>query len=61
MKAQVQRTVYPFGYNKNVASDRNHKKFTVAFNRWAQYIREATLPTESIMNDLVKQAKVLIG
>lgn len=60
LKVAVQSTVYPFGYNKNAATDKNNKTFTKNFNRWAMYIRESTLPNEAMMNKVLNQAKELI-
>lgn len=58
--ANIKSTVYPYGYDKNGSLSRNSKRFTKGFNRWAQEIREATLPAESIMNNVLKEAKQLI-
>jgi hypothetical protein len=60
---KIQSTCYPFGYDKNGASDRHDKRFAKGFNKWAAYIREANLlnASQSGMNITLEKAKNLIG
>lgn len=59
----IQKTVYPFGYDKNGVSDRNKPRFSEGFNSWNNYIRESCMiqSSESAMNYTLETAKNLIG
>lgn len=57
----IQRTVFPFGYDKNGAADRNSKDFAPGFNKWAQEIKSANHIDNSIMDARLDEAKRLIN
>lgn len=59
----IQRTVYPFGYDKNGAADRNKNRFCKGFNAWSAYIRESCIAqaSEGAMNNTLENAKKLIS
>jgi hypothetical protein len=57
---KVQSTVYPFGYDKNGAGNRNTRRFTKGFNNWASDLREALLPENEIMEVRLNEAKRLL-
>jgi len=41
-KLRIAKTAYPFGYDKNIISNRNTTKFTTNYNNWAKYISRIT-------------------
>ena len=59
----IQSTIYPFGYDKNGATDRNKKRFCKGFNAWSAFIHESCIAQESegSMNNTLNDAKKLIG
>lgn len=57
---QCQSTCYPFEYNKN-ANLCSKIELTKNFNQWAQDIKEAHLPEETVMNNRLNEAKRILA
>lgn len=58
---KVQSTVYPFGYDKNGASNRNTNRFAKGFNKWADNLKNQVNDLSSVGQVQLNEAKNLIA